>query len=345
MKIQPVILAGGTGYRLWPLSSSVKPKQFVKYFNDLSSFQNTIIRNKFLGKPLIISNIIYEDIVSEQLDEINTEAEIILESEKKNSFIPAVISAYFAKKLNRSIIALFPADHNIENHRSYTNAVFAAINATVEHKFTTIGIRPTHFNNNFGYIKTDQKLLKDLYLVSQFIEKPKKNFVDNELVNYFWNSGLYFFNADYFLKLARQFFFLETSKLSDIFDDYIEESKAFIIDKKLYEGLTSISIDDAISVKLNKMAMVRGRFRWNDLGSWQTICNFNKPDEDNNIIDGKIITQDVKNSYINSDAKQTIAIDIENTIVVFKNGKLLVANKNSAGKIKDILNNNKSELL
>lgn len=335
MKLQPVILAGGSGYRLWPLSDQVKPKQFIKYFDDLSSFQNTVIRNKHLGTPLIIANISHKEIINLQLKELGAEAEIIFEPEQKNTAAPAVIAAIYAKRKGFNAIALLPSDHYIINQAKYRTTIKQAIDAVTKYKFITIGIKPHCFNHNFGYLKTDHEIATNLHSVIKFIEKPKEEFDD--IHSYFWNSGIYLFDIEYFLELANKLISLTTKTLSGIL--YAEDSNkdGICIDPELYKELPSISFDNGISVPLEKMMMVKANFRWNDLGNWEAICNMEKQDNDQNNIIGKVITHNVKNSYINSDAKQTVAIDLEDTIVVFKNGQLFISHKEGVGRIKDIL--------
>ncbi len=335
MKIQPVILAGGNGYRLWPLSDKIMPKQFVKYFDDLSSFQNTVLRNKHLGEPLIIANIKHKDKVEKQLSEISVKAKIIFEPKPKNTFICALVASCYSKKNNFDSISLIPSDHHITNQSKYNEAIIKALNVTKDHKFATIGIKAEGFNKNFGYIKADNKINNDIYLASEFIEKPKQAINDSEL--YFWNSGIYFFDIDYFLSLASKFSPSITDLLKNNLAKISLDGNSTILEQSLYDSLPTISFDDAISVNLEKIAMVKAGFKWNDLGSWETVCKLTKLDKDKNNIIGKVITHNVKNSYINSDAKQTVAIDLEDTIVVFKNGQLFISRKDGADRIKKIL--------
>ena len=341
MKIQPVILAGGNGYRLWPLSQKAKPKQFIKYCDNLSSFQNAIIRNRHLGTPLIVANIAHQDILTKQLEEINSQAKIIFEPDQKNTAICALVASYYARNQGFNTITLIPSDHHIDDPIKYNHALNLATKATKKYKFSTIGIIPTYPNSNLGYIKTDQQIGDDLYLASKFIEKPNKK-LTTKLINlpeYFWNSGIYFFDIDYILELTNQFIPVINEKLSKIFNYEMRSNNIVKIDQKTYSDLPSISFDNAISEKLHKMVLVKANFKWSDLGSWEALWNLNKKNEHKNNIQGQgiIVTHNVQDSYINSDAEKTIAIDLKNIVIIFKNGQLLVTDKNSAELIKQVI--------
>lgn len=344
MKVQPVILAGGNGYRLWPLSQKTKPKQFIKNLTNLSLFQNTIIRNSYLGTPLIVANINNEEIVIKQLKEINVQAKVIFEPAAKNTAICALASSYYAKQQGYDTIILIPSDHRIKSGLNYRNSLNMALKATKKYKFSAIGVDPTSPNINFGYIKTKQQINKNLHLGTKFIEKPNKELAKKliTLPEYFWNSGIYVFNIDYILKLTNQLLPVISRKLSTIFNSDLCIKNIVKLDKKAYVNFPSVSFDNAISEKLQKIALIKANFEWNDLGTWESIWNLNKTSSQRSPIksQGVVVTHNVKDSYINSDAKKTVAIDLKNIMIVFKNGQLLVANKNSTEFIKPLVGDN-----
>ena len=342
MKIQPVILAGGNGCRLWPLSQKAKPKQFLKYCDNLSSFQNSIIRNSYLGTPLVLANIAHQDIIIAQLEEINSQAKIIFEYDQKNTAICALAASYYAKHQGFNTIILIPSGHHIDDLKNYRHTLNIAADANRKHKFTTIGVIPTYHNSNFGYIKTEQKVSEELYLATKFIEKPDKELTEKliTLPEYFWNSGIYLFDIDYVLELARQFIPMVNKKLSEIFNYDSCTNNIVKLAKETYSDLPSISFDKAISEKLQRIALVKANFKWSDLGTWEAVWNLDKENEHQNNVNGQglIVTHNVKDSYINSDAEKTVAIDLKNIVIIFKNGQLLVANKDSAELIKQVIN-------
>jgi mannose-1-phosphate guanylyltransferase len=339
MKLQPVILSGGSGYRLWPLSQQINPKQFIKYFDNFSSFQRTILRNKYLGEPLIIASNTHRKVVINQLKEIETTAQIIFEPESKNTAPCAIAASYYAKHHGFDAIALIPSDHHIENQESYEKAISKAICATKDYNFCTIGIAPTAANPNFGYIKTHQNMGNDLYLASKFIEKPNQALAQKltNLSEYFWNSGIYLFDIEYILDRANELTPSISEPFQQLFNTDSHPRKILELDPLLYKGMPYISFDDAISSTINHMALVKANFKWIDLGNWEAISNFYQKDPNQNNIKGKVITHNVSNSYIDSDADQTLAIDLQDTIVVLKNGQLLISKKSGTGIIKDII--------
>ena len=344
MKVQSVILAGGNGSRLWPLSQKTRPKQFIKNFANLSLFQNTIIRNSYLGKPLIVANINNQEIVVKQLKEINVPAKIIFEPDSKNTAICALAASYYAKQQGYDTIILIPSDHRIEDWLNYRDSLNIALKATKKYKFSVIGVPPTSPNINFGYIKAKQQINKDVYLGTKFIEKPDKELAKKltALPEYFWNSGIYVFNIDYIFKLTKQFIPIINRNLSIIFNSNLSTKNILKLDKKAYNNLPSVSFDNAISERLQKIALVKANFRWNDLGTWESMWNLDKTTNRPTPIKGQgvVVTHNVKDSYINSDAEKTIAIDLKNILIIFKNGQLLVANKNSTEFIKPLVVDN-----
>lgn len=341
MKIQPVILAGGHGSRLWPLSQKTKPKQFLKYCDNLSSFQNSVIRNSHLGIPLVIANISHQDTIIKQLKDINSQAKIIFEHEQKNTAICALSASYYAKTNGLDTLIIIPSDHHIHELKNYKYSLCKATKIVKKYKFATIGITPTYPNTNFGYIKTEQKIGKDLYLTATFIEKPGKD-LTKKLINsaeYLWNSGIYLFDIDYVLKLADQIIPSVNKKLFTVFNNDLCSRDIVKLDKEIYKNLPSISFDKAISENLQRMAVVKANFKWSDLGSWETFWNFEKDNKIQNSLQGKgnVIVHNVLDSYINSDAEKTVAIDLQNVVIIFKNNQLLVANKNSVELIKQVI--------
>lgn len=338
MKLQPVILAGGSGYRLWPLSQKALPKQFIKQHGQLSTFQLTVLRNDHLGKPLIIANIAHKAIVAEQLLEIGINAQVIFEPESKNTAICALVASYYSKKQGFDAIAIFPSDHGIETKDEYVDSLSRAIEVTKKYNFCTMGITPTYANSNFGYIKADQQIGGDLYIASKFTEKPSRELAKNfiKTSGYFWNSGIYVFNIDYVLYLSKKFI-PGIQKVLEVMFDNLQYDNVVNLDQEIYAQLPSISFDNAISENLNEIAIINASFSWRDLGNWEDIWNFDKKDKNQNNIKGEVLTHGVNNSYIHSDAERTVAIDLKDIVVIFKNGQLLVANKNSTELIKQII--------
>lgn len=346
MKLQPVILAGGNGHRLWPWSQKAKPKQFIRHqfikdFGSFSGFQAAILRNLHLGTPLVIASVNHSEIILTQLKEINVKARIIFEPESRNTAACTIAACYYAKACGFDSVVLIPCDHQIEPVEKYNYALEQAIEAVDKYKFCTIGIRPLDGNSNFGYIKAQERLTRDLYLASRFIEKPDKSLTEEFLqdANYFWNSGIYLFKVDYVLKMAQKFIPSITKILASSFKGDLHKQEVITLGAKMYSRLPSISFDNAISEKLDKLALIRGDFNWHEFGNWINIWNLYKKDENQNNIQGQgeVFTHDVNNSYIDSDAEKTVAIDLQDMLVIFKNGQLLVAKKNSADLIKQIV--------
>ena len=183
IKIKPVIMAGGIGSRLWPLSRPLYPKQFIKLFNGLSSLQQTLVRNKPFGKPAIIISEEHRFIAAEQIREIDIEADLIVEPYPRNTAPCAIIGALLAKKENIFKVLLLPADHHIEDNEKYLHDVNKSF--IYSDTIATIGIKPHFAHTGYGYIEVGEQLDNHSFEVKKFVEKPSKKLAQNYLKRQF----------------------------------------------------------------------------------------------------------------------------------------------------------------
>lgn len=348
-KIIPVILSGGSGTRLWPLSRSLNPKQFLSFFGKNSLFTDTVLRVKdenHFENPVIICNNEHRFIAAESLQNIGLKAHsIILEPEGRNT-APAIAIAAFDTINNFSkdndLMLVMPSDHIIKDEKAFIKTVKAAAEIANQGYLVTFGIVPDAPETGYGYIKQGKEI-KDsgIFLVEKFVEKPNLGLAQTFLKEggYSWNGGIFMFRASVYLA--------ELKKLQEEIYDAAETSykKAkkdldFLrLDEKSFIKSPNISIDYAVMEKLaskNKIAVAPLSVGWDDVGNWDAISKHSKKDENSNSLFGDVQALDTKNTYINSQSGMVAAIGLDNLIIVNLKDVVLVANKNNAQDVKKI---------
>jgi mannose-1-phosphate guanylyltransferase/mannose-6-phosphate isomerase len=342
-KIYGVILAGGSGSRLWPMSREMYPKQLLKLTGDTTLFQSTVMRlTELIPKENIIT------VTNElQANDIKLQLQEILQSSSKRSIIgepvgrntaPAVgLAALYIKNNfcdDDPIILVTPSDQLIQDNQAFLNAVKEGIELTEKGYIVTFGIKPTRPETGYGYIKTlnAEKLGNDGFKVDEFKEKPDletaKTYIEQG--NYFWNAGIFMFKASTILEEMKKYCPEVLSGLKSI--DLTEDS----IDKELYQAIPSISIDYAVMEKSKNIALVPVDCGWNDLGSWQAVYDVLEKTTENNVIKGDVITVNTNNCYIHSSSRQISAIGVDNLIIVETKDAVLVCDKNKTQDVKTV---------
>ena len=353
--ITPLILAGGSGTRLWPISRKDKPKQFLEIFNSYSLLQLTTLRckNKIFNEPIFIVGEEHRFIVAEQLRTIGfTSPHIILEPEPKNTTAAITVGALYAKNINLTQpLLVLPSDHYIENTKEFVDLVHRTSKSNITNKLICFGIQPTAPEAKYGYIlkkdiDEDRSLLKK---INKFVEKPSvlkaKNLI---LRNALWNSGMFFFNADSVINEVK-FQSPLIYKNSKLALDKAKPDMDFIrLDAKSFKKITSISIDHAVFEKANNSYVVPTSLNWNDLGTYNALWDIGKKDKYNNVINGDVIIDNVKNSYIYSDKNLVAVSNIDNINVVSTQNATLVTSIKKSNEIKSLISilgkNNRTEL-
>jgi len=341
MKIQPVILCGGGGTRLWPMSRTSYPKQLLAPLGGLSLLQQTAQR---LCKPeyepsLIISNEHYRFLVAEQMHEIGiTQFPLILEPCAKNTAPAMALAAHFVKD-PETYLLFCPSDHHVINSNVLEQKIEQAKPLADEGKIIIFGILPDSPKGGYGYIvPTSDELAPNIYGVQKFIEKPNLDTAKSLLKSpCYWNSGIFFAKAKFFLEAIKHHL-PNTYKHSLASIESAKPDLDFIrIPQEVFEKCDTISIDYGVIEKESNVAVVAcNDMGWSDVGTWQTVWELNTKDDSGNAITGDVITQDVKNSYIRGDGVLVSVIGLENLIVVASNDAVLVANKVDAEKVREI---------
>lgn len=338
--MKTVLLAGGKGTRLWPLSRELMPKQFVRFLDDESLFQKTVERALLFSKPneiFVVTNREYRFRVLDDLREAGVEIpedNILLEPVGKNT-LPAIVWAALKieEKFGPSIVAVLPSDHLIETGEAYETA-FKNAERLAERFLVTFGIKPTRPHTGYGYIKPGERIEEDGrllgYRVDEFKEKPvletAKRYVES---GYYWNSGMFAFSTSLFLE--------EVEKHAPEILEAFESSSSI---EEAYEKAPEISIDYGVMEKTDKAAVVPLNVKWSDLGSFDAIYEVLEKDDDGNAIrirgkNGYHIGVNSKNNLIMTE-RLTATVGVSDLVIVDTGDALLVAHRGETQKVKEV---------
>ncbi len=338
-----IILAGGSGTRLWPISRTLMPKQFVKLFGNKSLFQLTFERNsKLCDSQFIVSNAEQYFLAIDQLEELQKENnKYLLEPIGRNT-APAIALTCLALD-KEEVVLVTPSDHLIKNEIEYQKVIEKAKELAKQDNLVTFGIKPTFAETGFGYIEADS------FNVKAFHEKPDLETAKKylELGNYYWNSGMFCFKAGVFLE--------ELQKYSpEIYDACVEAYKNASFDNDLIRikhndmmNIPEDSIDYAVMEKSKKVKVVPSDISWSDLGSFDALYDELSKDDDNNTLNQNHISIDSKNNLVYGNERKIATIDIEDLIIIDTPDALLISKKGSSQKVKKVvakLKKQKSEL-
>ncbi|EHU4794490.1 mannose-1-phosphate guanylyltransferase/mannose-6-phosphate isomerase [Vibrio vulnificus] len=345
----PVIMAGGSGSRLWPLSRSLYPKQFISLASDKSMLQETIARLSSLEHqaPLLICNQEHRFIVAEQLRQQRIQhGGIILEPVGRNTAPAIALAALHALKSNDDpLLLVLAADHVIQNQAAFSQAVSNAIKPAQDGMLVTFGIVPTAAETGYGYIKQGEAVGETAYRVAQFVEKPSLTTAEQYLASgeYYWNSGMFLFKASRFLeelKIYRPDILqaCEAAMHGSRHDlDFIRlEEDAFI-------QCPDDSVDYAVMEKTQDALVVPMDAGWSDVGSFSALWEVSQKDEDGNVAVGDVIAEQTCNSYIYAQNKLVSTVGIDNLVIIETKDAVLVANKDKVQDVKNVVNQLKAQ--
>ena len=340
--IIPIILAGGSGTRLWPLSRKIHPKQFISLVNETSLFQDTLTRlPKEALDPIVICNEDHRFLVAEQAREINvTLNSIILEPIGRNT-APAIALAAI-KVLNdfeNPILIVLAADHKIENKSAFHDAIKIAHKLAENNKLVTFGIIPKSAETGYGYIEIEKKDKAEYFDIKSFVEKPNKknaiNFLNSG--NYLWNSGMFMFNASIYLSELNKFEPEILTSCKKSLSNEFKDLEFIRIDKKEFCKSPNQSIDYAVMEKTNKAKVVPLDAGWSDVGSWDALMDSKIKDSLGNVVEGDVTLDQVKNSYLYSTSRLVAASNIADLIVIDTQDALLVTTRDNSLSVKNIV--------
>ena len=347
--ILPVILSGGSGTRLWPLSRSSYPKQYLNLEKNTSYtlLQNTILRLNGINnlhKPLIICNEEQRFIVAEQLRSINCEPlSIILEPEGRNT-APAIglASLISISEEKDPILLVLSSDHKISNTKRFQENIAEGIPYAEKGYLVTFGIEPITPESGFGYIEAEDIISKKIIAskIKRFIEKPNKE-IANKLIkdkHFTWNSGIFLFKASSIINELNKF---QPNIIDQCKKALTKNEKDFYfqrVDKNKFKNCPNISIDNAVMENTDLGIVISMDAGWNDLGNWKSVWEDSIIDQNKNTIIGRAYTKDVTNTFLRSESRLIVGLGLEDMLIVETNDALLVAKKDAIHSLKDLVN-------
>ncbi len=336
-----IILCGGSGTRLWPISSTNRPKQLLKFESKISLLQETILRISKKIDPnniYLIANNTHKFIIQDQLLEmgLNNNTKLILEPESKNT-LPAITLAcsVISSRNKDAIISVFPSDHKISNEKQFLTIWSDAIDTACKDYFTLIGITPTFPSEAYGYIEPLKKQIfsnsKNMsYLVKKFTEKPKFKLA-NQYINdgFLWNAGMFIFKFKVFSHLLEE-------HQNELFFKFIPHDPSIDL-TYVYSTLKSESIDNGLLEYAKNIAVVPGNFGWSDLGNWDSIYNFIQKNKDKNVLLGDVVSLDSKNNIILNEQGIVAVSDVEGLVVINTPDATLVCKREDSERVKELV--------
>jgi mannose-1-phosphate guanylyltransferase/mannose-6-phosphate isomerase len=344
MNLQPVILSGGSGTRLWPASRETYPKQLLSLLGEHSMLQETLLRvPKDANAPILVGNEEYRFIVAEQIRQLGIDhADLLLEPVGRNTAPALTLAALLAvAKGNDPVLLVMPADHSILDEQRFREAVAAGSQAAGEGAFVTFGVQPVRAETGYGYLRRGSAI-GDAFTLDEFVEKPDAITARKYLESgaYFWNSGIFMMRAAAWLHAIEV---LEP----DIFtackaamQDCRREGDFLRVDKKSFSGCPSNSIDYAVMEKLSshpelgRAVMVPLAARWSDIGAWEAVWENAQKDADGNALRGNALVQDTRDSLVLAQERVVAVVGCRDLVVVDTPDALLVADKHATQEVR-----------
>jgi len=351
MKICPVILSGGSGSRLWPLSRASYPKQFLKNLQEKSLFSQTLKRLNSapfdIFPPIVVCNEEHKFFVTQELDNLSMDCtKIILEPDGKNTAPAACLAAsYIREHISEEVLMLvMPSDHFIESSEGFFRSIARIEKKAQEGALCTFGIRPNSANTGYGYLKVSPAQSKEEVLgVESFHEKPKKEEAKTFLSSgeYLWNSGIFLFSTSIFLQIIDKTSPVIYNSCTDAINNGKEDGVYFIPEKNSFKRSLTNSIDYAVMEPSRDFGIslytTTLESNWNDMGSWSSLLEESKRDINGNSVSGDIVTMETANSYLYSEDSLLASIGLKDMVVINTKDALLIAPLSEVEKVKELV--------
>lgn len=346
--IHPVIMAGGTGSRLWPLSRQLNPKQFLRLTDDHQSMlQLTVARLDGLesADPLLICNEEHRFLAAEQMRQSGYEdARIILEPCGRNT-APAIALAalQLAKATGEGaddpLMLVLAADHLIQDVPAFQNGITRAVPLAKEGKLVTFGIVPGHAETGYGYIQRGPGLAEGSYRVNRFVEKPDQKTAEEYLSSgdYLWNSGMFMFGARQYLAELEKHRPDILAICQAAFDGASEDLHFTRINESIFAECPEDSVDYAVMEKTDNAAVVSLEAGWSDIGSWSALWDVSDKDQNDNTFTGDVIAQDTERTLVRADSRLVATVGVKDLVIIETKDALLVAHKDKVQDVKKVV--------
>ncbi|WP_289018914.1 mannose-1-phosphate guanylyltransferase/mannose-6-phosphate isomerase [Desulfobacter postgatei] len=341
--IQPIIIAGGSGTRLWPMSRKLYPKQYLALAGELSMLQETLKRLEGIdaNPPIIVCNEEQRFVAAEQMRRMGLEdVTIILEPEGRNTAPAIALAALHAVQADKDpLLLVLPADHLIDRQQAFHAGIQNAQTLAEQGKLVTFGIVPDKPETGYGYIRKGENLGDGGFCVSGFVEKPDAARAETYLKSgdYLWNSGMFMFRAQKYIEALERFQpdIIKTCKAA--MENGSQDMNFIRVDKKIFLACPDDSIDYAVMEKTDAAAVVPLNAGWCDVGSWTALWEISAKDDKGNACKGDVLALDTSNSLIMADSRLVATLGIKDLVVVETKDTVLIAGKDKAQHIKSIV--------
>ena len=342
-KIVPVLLAGGAGTRLWPVSRDALPKQFLPLVGERSSYQETLLRVRnpgLFGPPIVVTNADFRFFARHQAEDLGVDAMIAIEPARRDSGPAVAAAAMLAKRRDpEAVVLALAADHVILDIDAFHAACAAGLEAAQAGRIVTFGIKPTEPKTSYGYIRCGKAIgEKGVYSVEAFVEKPDAATAARYVSEgYLWNSGNFLFRADVLLAELQRY----EPGIATAVEAAVQSAKDDIgflrLDPAGFGSAPQKSIDYAVMEKTDRMAVVEGRFRWSDIGSWDAIFDIAPHDAAGNVVHGAAVAMDTQNCVIHSDERLVAVLGAQDLVVVSTADAVLVLPRERAQDVRELV--------
>jgi len=344
IKMLPVIMCGGSGTRLWPLSRESLPKQFIPLFSEKSSFQTIaelLAGDSLFGDLIVITNEEYRFLVAEQLDQIRVEAQIVLEPMRRDSGPAVAVAAEMAARRSPdTIVAILAADHAIGRPEALHAVLQDAVAAAAQGHIVTLGIEPDHPATGYGYIRRGAALAEgtNIFRVEQFVEKPEAARAEGYIRDgYLWNSGNFIFPAALMLEELHALEPEMAEAVSEAVSAARQDLQFLVLDEDAFARATQKSIDYAVMERTEHAAVVPASIGWSDIGTWSSVRELAAEGLSGNAVIGDGILMDCNNVLVHSTGTLTTALGVKDLVIVTTRDAVLVAGTPQTGQVKDLV--------
>lgn len=341
MRIKPIILSGGAGVRLWPVSTEQRPKQMIALMSAETMLQSTIRRvaNRQLFAPAsIVAAEVYAESVAEQIDQISADLDLLVLEPVSRNTAPAIALAAFAYAED-DLLLVMPSDHVIDAEGIFVAAVEAAIPTAKLGKLVTFGVRAESPETGYGYIQRGREIATNIFAVERFIEKPNAPAAASYVAagTYEWNAGIFLFRAGTYLDAVERFAPQVAQGSRRAMQNARRSGVRLLPDAAAFATCPSISIDHAVLEKADNVAVAPLDVGWSDIGSWEAIYRKSRKDLDGNSLTGNIVSLDTENCILRSDGPLVAAIGVKDLAIVVANGAVLVVPLCESQRVREIL--------
>lgn len=341
-KIVPVVMCGGAGTRLWPVSRDTMPKQFLPLLGELSTFQRMMLLLSDVsafGSPIVVTSTEYRFTVLDQLQAIGVSAQIVLEPTRRDSAAAVATATQLALAADaEAVVGVFAADHVVQDGALFVETCRHAGKVAAQGWIVTIGIPPIHPATGYGYIRPGEAIDGAARFVTSFVEKPDATAAAQYLLDgYFWNSGNFIFDAATMMAELEAFEPDVVGPVAEAVEHALMDLEFVVLDAAGFGRAKKISIDYAVMERTKKAAVLPGHFGWSDVGGWAAVWDLAEKDHNGNAIEGRGYVLEGTNNLIRSEDALVAVIGLDNIAVVSTRDAVLVTTKVRADKVKDMV--------